>query len=207
MDRLIEDIKKIWRNLVSLYVYKTLNADIYIILIKTMDFKKFDDLKKILKWKKFIMLTLDDIENGADIFALKFLNIKNNSDLLFWKDILKNIKIKKSDLRQNIEYELRTKLIQLREWFLSTWWHSDFVKNIFPVMLPIWEWIVVLFWKKIWDGMANINTVDKVLWLNSTFLKVLFITDIKPSWSDLSAFIQDFNSYLIDMVHKIDNHK
>lgn len=205
MNKLLEDLKKLWRNLLSVYVYHTLDADVLVILIKTMDFKKFDDLKNILKWKKVIILTIDDIDDWSDIFALKFLNIKNNSSLTFGKDILKNVKIKKSDLRHNIEFELRTRLIQLREWFLSSWWNSDFVKNIFPVMLPIWEWIVVLYWKKVWDHIVNLNTIDKNLWLDSSFLKVLLNTNIKLSWSDLFVFIQDFNNYLLDMVEKINN--
>jgi len=205
MGKLLEELKKIWKNLVSFYVYKISRKEVFLIVVNEMNFKEFDDVKKSLKWKNFIILTMDDVKNWSDIFALKVINLRNNSDLIFWKDVLKNIKINKSDLRHSLEFELRNKLIQLREWFLSTWWDAKFLENILPVLNLLGEWILFLY-----DIDLSLNKfeiiwlVNKNLKLNSDFLNVLD----KKIWSEsVLDFIQKLNNYLLELLKKIDEFK
>ncbi|MFQ5675746.1 MAG: nucleotidyltransferase domain-containing protein [bacterium] len=82
-------------------------------------------LEFISKWQKInvavpLFLTENYIRSALDTFPLEFLDMKNGYRLVSGKDVLKDIEIKKEDLRRQIERELRGKLIQLRAGFLST---------------------------------------------------------------------------------------
>jgi len=62
----------------------------------------------------------------------------NHSSLILGTDILKSITIKKADLLKTVELELRTKMVQLREDYLSGSF-DVFVKNILSFMEVIRE--------------------------------------------------------------------
>jgi len=69
---------------------------------------------------------------------LRFLHMINHSSLILGTDILKSITIKKADLLKTVELELRTKMVQLREDYLSGSF-DVFVKNILSFMEVIRE--------------------------------------------------------------------
>lgn len=89
------------------------------------------------------MLTRDDVMQGQDVFAFKFLHMLKHAELLVGEDILLSVHIDKKHLRAGVEFELRSKLIQLREAYLSSG-SKDFLHQIFPVMIPLWEALLVL---------------------------------------------------------------
>ncbi|MFQ5603121.1 MAG: hypothetical protein ACE5HS_07620 [bacterium] len=79
----------------------------------------------VAKWRKRnvavpLFLTQSYIDSALDTFPIEFLNLKSRYQVVFGDDLLSGVVIKKSDLRLQIERELRGKLIYLREGFLST---------------------------------------------------------------------------------------
>lgn len=65
------------------------------------------------------MLTQTDVQQGADVFALRFLHMQQHSTLLHGVDVLGKIALHKKDVRSDLEREARQKAIQLREEYLS----------------------------------------------------------------------------------------
>jgi len=61
---------------------------------------------------------INELKTSSDVFPMEFEDISRNNKVLFGADIFKDVAIDKKDLRHQIEFELRSKLLQLRgEWF------------------------------------------------------------------------------------------
>lgn len=186
-----------WKsNLVAIYEY----GMIPIFILKNSNFIKLEVSKKYLERESFIILDKDDIINGADIFALKFLHMQHHAKRIIWTPIFEKIKLKKEDVRFTLEADLRNKLIQLRESYLSTPKKKKFIESILPAMEPIREGAIVLKNKKLPETLQEKQElVDKLYDCN---WKVFYYdqTDNKTAEN-----IQGINSYLQILCNKINN--
>lgn len=140
MDRgkYLEQIEKILDgNLVMLSEYYNGDALRYLAVCRHIRFDTLNDLKKLKDPP--LIFTEDEILNAVDIFPVEFLNIKKHHKLLEGKDIFDTIEISKMDLRHQLEFEFRSKLIHLRQAYMSSD-HKD-MENIIlaavPIMAPI----------------------------------------------------------------------
>lgn len=80
--------------------------------------------KPILKWKKTaqplpIFMDKDEWFNSTDIYPMEYSDIKSRHKILYGEDLTESIKINKSYLRLQCEYELKNVLIRLRETYLG----------------------------------------------------------------------------------------
>ncbi len=110
---------------------------------------KFDDITKIKpvflqQFKKSKMLplifTYDEIKNSTDVFPLEFLNIKYTHTVLYGENVLDKLSIAKQDVKRQLEFELRSKLIHLREHYLGIKKDSELrqlLKSATPSLLPL----------------------------------------------------------------------
>ncbi len=62
-----------------------------------------------------LLLTREEIERSADVFSIEFLDMKERHRLLYGEDVLSTLKVPMHLHRAQLEYELREKLILLRE--------------------------------------------------------------------------------------------
>lgn len=116
-DKKIEQIREILgTNLVLVAQYNTGDVKSTLVVCNTID---FDTLKNLKQLKEIpLVFTKEELINGIDVFPIEFLNIKQHHNMLFGEDILKDIVISKSNLRRQLEFEFRSKLIHLREHYL-----------------------------------------------------------------------------------------
>ena len=77
-----------------------------------------------------MILTLDSMMASQDVFPLEFLDIKENHVMLFGRDVFKDMKISPKNLRLEIERELKSKLIRLRQSFILTGGNSGKIKRL-----------------------------------------------------------------------------
>ncbi|MBN2244109.1 MAG: hypothetical protein JW793_15595 [Acidobacteria bacterium] len=66
-----------------------------------------------------LIMTPAYIASSLDVFPIEFLNFKRVHSTVYGEDILGNLEIKRMDLRNQCERELKTKLIWLRQGYLS----------------------------------------------------------------------------------------
>jgi hypothetical protein len=66
-----------------------------------------------------VLLSLDEIENGADAFAIEFYDIRHAYRVLHGQDVIANIQIDSSHHRHQVEHELRSRLMRLRGRYLA----------------------------------------------------------------------------------------
>jgi hypothetical protein len=78
----------------------------------------------VAKWRKKnvrtpLVMTKGYLESSLDTFPLEFYNIKSAYQVVCGQDVLKDLAIRKEDLRLQCERELKAKLLLLRESFLE----------------------------------------------------------------------------------------
>lgn len=201
VQKIIDALK--W-TMIAVYTYHTRQGDIPIFVIEKMDFKALEESKKLFKGEKFIMLTQNDISHGHDVFPLKFLHMRNHSDLVFWVDVLGDIQIKKADLLKTLELELRIKMIQLREDYLSKS-PDQFVSEILYFMHVVWEGVLYLKDIEKINESELISKVDQHLKCDWKVFAHLYHTKVVSK--DLLHTVEHINAYLQDLCDKIDSFK
>lgn len=141
MEKLLDKLQSLLGDdLLAFYSYEQIDGlFVPVIVVEYMDFIKFAELKKDLQSKQFIILTQNDIQHGADTFALKYLHMMKHSDLLHGTDVFLDLMLESNDLRASLELEIRSKMIQLRESYLSFEGNKTFLGLIGPVLEMIWE--------------------------------------------------------------------
>ncbi len=106
-------------NLVTLAEYYTGNEKNLLAVCNTLDFESLRGLDK-LKLKEIpFLFTKEELMDGVDVFPIEFLNIRQHHKILYGEDFLKSIEISKEDLRHQLEFEFRSKLIHLRKEYLQ----------------------------------------------------------------------------------------
>jgi hypothetical protein len=65
-----------------------------------------------------VYFTVAELQDAADVFPIEFHQMEAARKVLYGTDVLENIKISDQNLRHQTEYELRSKLIQLRRQYI-----------------------------------------------------------------------------------------
>lgn len=122
-------------NLVSIILYGSVVAGDYtkkysdVNLLVVLDSLEFSDLKALTphmaKWSKMgnpppLLFTRQRLNQSADVFPIELLDMKQSHRVLFGEDVLEAIEVLNTNLRLQIEHELRAKLLTLREQYVLT---------------------------------------------------------------------------------------
>lgn len=129
-----------------------------IFVLKKMDLKFLELIapmgKKYGKTKVAapLIMTPEYIKSSLDVFPVEFLNFRLIHATVIGEDILENIEISRMDLRHQCERELKSKLIWLRQGYLSSLGNSktlteSFVNSI-TGYIPLFRGIIVLLGKE-----------------------------------------------------------
>jgi hypothetical protein len=103
-------------NLVTLAEYQTGDDTTLLAICNSID---FDTLHKLKGTKEIpLLLTKEELLDGADVFPIEFLNIKQHHTMLDGEDLLKDLVISKKHLRHQLEFEFRSKLLHIRGEYL-----------------------------------------------------------------------------------------
>src|SRR5213078_2979709 len=65
-----------------------------------------------------VYFTLEELSDAADVFPIEFHQMANARIILYGKDPFEFVKLSDANLRHQTEYELRSKLIQLRRLYI-----------------------------------------------------------------------------------------
>lgn len=131
-------------DLVTLAEYYTGDETRLIAVCKTLD---LDTLRILKQSKEYpLLFTEEEIIRGADVFPVEFLNIRHDYKIHHGKDILKDINISKKNLRLQLEFEFRSKLLHLRsEYLLSRDRDLEYlILSAIPALAPIMGGLVYL---------------------------------------------------------------
>lgn len=77
-----------------------------------------------------VYFTVNELQTAADVFPIEFHQMERARKVLFGSDVLANINISDDFLRHQTEYELRSKLIQLRRQYIPASASVDGLKRL-----------------------------------------------------------------------------
>ncbi|MBA1343215.1 MAG: hypothetical protein C5S52_06415 [ANME-2 cluster archaeon] len=104
-------------NLVILAEYQTGDDTTLLAVCNSIDFDTLHELKGTKEIP--LLLTKEELLDGADVFPIEFLNIKQHHTMLDGEDLLKDLVISKKHLRHQLEFEFRSKLLHIRGEYLG----------------------------------------------------------------------------------------
>lgn len=75
------------------------------------------------EWNKMghpvpVYFTVSELKNAADVFPIEFHQMESARSVLYGTDVLANLNLSDEFLRHQTEYELRSKLLQLRRHYI-----------------------------------------------------------------------------------------
>lgn len=160
-EEFIEEMKKLEKdNIISVVHFGSEGQPNNLLFVfKKLDFVILNRIRPlIIRQRKIgnvvpLIFTEDELFSGSDVFPLEFLDIKYPHKTIYGKEIVDKIRFDKKHVRRQIEYELRSKLLHLRENYI--WAKKD----------------------KELDGLA----VSAIPSLMPLFYGLLFLKDVKPS--------------------------
>ena len=136
-----------------------------VIVLNKLDSQVLNDSKIPLqnyfkKTKKFpLLLTKEELTDGMDVFPLDFLNIKLNHKILFGEDVFSDLKFDKKHIRRQLEFEFRSKLINLRQSYMVVKSNKELkliVENSIPTLLPMLNGLLFLKGKNVPEDIGEI---------------------------------------------------
>jgi hypothetical protein len=157
--------------------FDTKHSDINSILtLHEMDLKfleRFAPLGKKFGKKRIaapLIMTLEYISKSLDVFPIEFLNIKLTHQTIFGEDIFEHIDINKTDLRYQCERELKVKLIDLRQSYISSLGDTKILAqefiNSFSGYIPLFKGIIYLLGQnppqKNEDAISTLGELSKI---------------------------------------------
>ena len=96
-----------------------------------------------------LIMTPAYIDSSLDVFPIEFLDLKLLHQTVHGEDLLQNLEIRMTDLRQQCERELKSRLIGLRQGYLSAAGDrkilADGFNHAFSRYLPLFRGVIQLF--------------------------------------------------------------
>ena len=89
-----------------------------------------------------LLFTREELKRSADVFAIEFLDIQQHHRVLHGEDIFKDLHVPLDLHRVQLEHELRTKLLMLRQHYLLA---PNDPKRVAALMLESVSSFIVLF--------------------------------------------------------------
>ncbi|MBI5416464.1 hypothetical protein HZA55_00720 [Candidatus Poribacteria bacterium] len=137
-----------------------------LIIVKEFSINNFKPLLSVFEkyfQKGFVsplIFTSQEIKESTDVFPIEFFDIKENHILLWGQDLIKDIDIKFDNLRLQCEFELKGKIIKLRQMYLNIGRDKKSVKNVLESSLssfiPIFKNILRLKKKTLPENKEDI---------------------------------------------------
>jgi hypothetical protein len=183
-------------DLVTLAEYYTGDEKKLLAICKNLD---LDILQKLKESKEIpILFTKEELMQGVDVFPVEFLNIKLHYKILYGEDILKDIKISKENLRHQLEFEFRSKLIHLRSEYLmfSGKELEDLILSAVPALAPIIGGLVYLKDLQHGDTREMFDIVSKGYGIDVSVLKEIY--DVRR---EKAKFKKDKEQYIKELIN------
>lgn len=157
-------------NLIAVILYGSLargehikkHSDInLLIVLKTVTLEELQKIALIKRNRKFhsispLVFSEDYLTSSTDTFPIEFLDMKDCYTVLFGKDCLKGLEIGLGNLRRQCEWELKSKLIQLRQVYINSQGKKKLLEQLMLKELPSF---IVVFKNVL--RLKNINVLDK----------------------------------------------
>ena len=159
-----------------------------------------------------LFLTPEYIKKSLDTFPIEFITMKDSRCVLLGEDSLKGVEVEKEDLRRECEYQLKGKLIMVRQAYLEQVLTKKnlelLIKKTFKSLMPVFQGVLRMKFANPPSGKLEILTkLAKEFDIDMTsFIEVLRDkkTDGKIGDQDAENFLNDFLMKLRQLTEIVD---
>ena len=123
--------------------YHEKHSDLNVLcVLKQVGLKELEKAEPALRWwmkrgqPAPLLMSAEEIQDGADAFPIEFLDIKESYRVLDGADLVAGIQVSTAQHREQLERELRSRLLRLRKRFLETQHDSKSVAALMIESLP-----------------------------------------------------------------------
>ncbi|HLO08707.1 MAG TPA: hypothetical protein VK198_18855, partial [Terriglobales bacterium] len=94
-------------------------------ILRETSFSKLSAISPVVEWwhrqknPAPLIMTQEELEHSTDVFSIEFLDMQHHHRVLFGDELLRPLQIPMHQHRAQLEYELREKLILLRQRLLE----------------------------------------------------------------------------------------
>ncbi len=133
-------------NLVSIVLYGSAAREDFheqfsdvnvLVVLRQLQPNSFAALSAVLSWwsgeeklRPPMIMTLDELRESADVFAIELLDIRRSHKTLFGQDVVTAIDVPMNLHRVEVEHELRTTLLRLRHHLLLSPGNQDELRAV-----------------------------------------------------------------------------
>lgn len=155
-----------------------------------------------------VYFTTGELQTAADVFPIEFHNMERARKVLYGTDVLADLKISDEFLRHQTEYELRSKLIQLRRQYIPVSTSTENLVNLMAESLSSFAALfrAVLLLKDIEPPLTKAETIfltAQTLQIDKgPFAKILNLREknVADILDEVSA-----NQLFTEYMHEIEN--
>ncbi len=83
-----------------------------------------------------ILLSVEEVQNASDAFAIEFLDIRAAYRILYGEDLVESIEVESAHHRHQVEHEIRSLLLRLRERYLGLQKDTKALRGLLTDSLP-----------------------------------------------------------------------
>lgn len=150
-----------------------------------------------------VYFTASELQTSSDVFPIEFQHMRKARRVLYGEDLLANLKISVEFLRHQTEYELRSKLIQLRRHYIPASVSADNLSNLMSESLVSFSALfrAVLLLHNVEPPLAKYEVVEslkKVLRINCSAFEKIFEMREKKAFGKLDEVAANrlFSEYM-----------
>ena len=189
----------------------------FLCVLEKIGFDELERLKRTMRKRGNtvpLFFTKKELQTAADVFPLEFLDIQYPHEVLHGRDMIAKIKIQKKHVRIQLESELRSKLIHLREnyvWLSGGREIKNLLLSAVPNLMPLFYGM--LFLKNVTPPAELDGLFDKIsekYRFNVTILrrlKLLKEGKTKASYTELKRYVRELLDFLQHAISVIDKMK
>ncbi len=175
-----------------------------LVVLKEFELDKISEVRKVIQhgYKKAriepVFWTADELKNASDVFPVEFNEIVNHHQALYGADPVTSLALDNKNLRHQIEFELRGKLLRLRK----EWLHfSDSPKSSAGFLIKTGNSFMILFQQaqKMTGGKLDAS-------LSDAFRRCVLLKkgEIKLDKDELLELYKDAHDSAVKIVQSID---
>jgi hypothetical protein len=217
-------------DIISLYIigsavtrdFHTVHSDINtLVVVKDVQIPFIDFLATLGKrygkrrLRAPFIMTCNYINRSLEVFPLEFLEMKQIHQLVYGKNVLKDIKIEKADVRIQCERELKGKIQHICQGYIKSMGNRTLLTNLLINSIsgyfPIYRGILFLYDKKIPRerrdviyAMQECCNVDLNIF---TKLLELRTKNVYPTRETLNEIFQELYRVLDTITKKVDEYE
>lgn len=181
-----------------------------LIVVEKLEFEELGKIKPLISNCSKdnivpLIFTKNELINSSDVFPLELLDIIYPHEVLYGKDVLKEVKLDKKNVRRQVEFELRSKLVHLRENYLMLKDDKELnalLKSAVPTLMPLFYGLLFLKGKRIPDNLDSLfSEVELAYKVDLRVFKEIKENKIKNEAIDIKRLM----NLLYELINIVDN--